>query len=315
MLTRPLGRTGMTVGEIGLGTWSLSGEAYGPVTEVEVADTLRAALDAGVNFIETADCYRFGALERIIGEVLRERGREGVVVSTRIGVERTETAVQKRFEGSYLVKASEAALKRLGGEHLDVVVLHNPTVDTLARGEAWAAMESLKQKGMVRALGVSVSSREQAEAALRLNAEVLVLPYNLMFSSLLHSLSGELSSRGVGVVVRSPLAYGLLADTWHAGRRFTDDDHRAWRWGAHDLGVRLKQREGLRALVGGDVKTLREAALRYVLSNGLVSVACPGARTPEMARANANAVEPLPYLADKVLSAIGELRRDAGLDD
>lgn len=315
MLTRPLGRTGLTVGEIGLGTWSLSGEAYGPITDDELRDTVRAALDAGVTLIETSDAYRQGEVESLIGQVLRERGRNGVMVSTRIGVDRSTPHVAKRFDPEYLVRACEASLRRIGGDAIDVLVLHNPTEDTLARGDAIETLKTLKQRGLVRAYGVSVSARPQASAAIKVGAEVLVLPYNLLFSGLLHGLSAEISSRNLGVIARSPLAYGLLADTWNAGRRFLDEDHRGWRWGPHDIGVRLKQREAFRPLVHGDVKSLREAAIRYVLSNGLVSAVVPGARTPDMARANARATDPLPYLSNEDLSSLSTLREQAGLDE
>ncbi len=313
MQTRPLGRTGITVGEIGLGTWSLAGEAYGPVTDDEVRMSVLASLSAGVTFFDTADCYRNGRIETLLGEMIARHGRKGITVCTRIGVERSGPHPRKRFDGPYLRRACEASLKRLGGDCIDVLVLHNPQVGTLTGPDAWPAMLALQREGKARVIGVSVSSEEQGRAALDVGAELLVLPYNLMFSRVLHALSGEISQRGTAVVARSPLAYGLLADTWGGGRRFGDEDHRSWRWGPNELAVRLKQREAFRPLVRGNVLTLREAALRYVLSNGLVSVVVPGARTPQMARANAHAASTLPYLPDEDLARMGDLLADAGI--
>lgn len=313
MQTRPLGRTGISVGEIGLGTWSLSGEAYGPVTDDEVRLSVLASLHAGVTFFDTSDCYRNGRIETLLGEVIQREKRDNITVCTRIGVEREGPHPRKRFDPPYLRKACEASLTRLGAERIDVLVLHNPQIGTLTGPDAWPTMLSLQREGKARVLGVSVSTVEQGQAALDLGAELLVLPYNLLFSRVLHGLSGEISQRGTAVVARSPLAYGLLADTWGGGRRFSDDDHRNWRWGPNELAVRLKQREAFRPLVRGNILTLREAALRYVLSNGLVSVMVVGARTPQMARANAHAASTLPYLPEEDMARLGDILADAGI--
>jgi len=313
MQTRPLGRTGISVGEIGLGTWSLAGEAYGPVTDDEVRMSVLAARQAGVTFFDTADCYRNGRIESLLGETLPREDRDKLTVCTRIGVERSGPHPRKRFDPSYLRRACEASLERLRTERIDVLVLHNPQVGTLTGPDAWPTMLSLQREGKARVVGVSVSTVEQGQAALDLGAELLVLPYNLLFSRVLHGLSGEISQRGTAVVARSPFAYGLLADTWGGGRRFGDEDHRSWRWGPNELAVRLKQREAFRPLVRGNILTLREAALRYVLANGLVSVVVPGARTPQMARANAYTASTLPYLPDDDLARLGDILADAGI--
>lgn len=191
MQTRPLGRTGITVGEIGLGTWSLAGEAYGPVTDDEVRMSVLASLSAGVTFFDTADCYRNGRVETLLGEMIARHGRKGITVCTRIGVERSGPHPRKRFDGPYLRRACEASLKRLGGDCIDVLVLHNPQVGTLTGPDAWPAMLALQREGKARVIGVSVSSEEQGRAALDVGAELLVLPYNLMFSRVLHALSGR----------------------------------------------------------------------------------------------------------------------------
>ncbi len=113
-----------------------------------------------------------------------------------------------------------------------------------------------------------------------------MIPYNLLYSKLLHRLSAALSGAKVAVVARSPFGYGVLADTWGASRRFRDEDHRMYRWSAADVARRVRQREGLRPLVKGDIASMRDLALRYVLANGLVSVVVPGARMVVHARQN-----------------------------
>ncbi len=313
MRTRLLGRSGLTVGELGLGTWSLSNDGYGPVTPEDARATIEAALDEGVTFIETSDCYAEGRVESLIGEVLGARDRSHAFVSTRIGVDRSGEVARKRFEPEYITRACEASLKRLKSDYVDALVLHNPLPHTLLRPETWNALGVLKKSGKARLIGASVSSLDAGEAAISSGADIIVVPYNLFFSKLLHRLSGALATAKVAVIARSPLGYGVLADTWGASRRFRDEDHRMYRWSSADLSRRVRQREALRPLVKGDVASLRDLALRYVLSNGLVSAVVPGARTPDHARQNARSAASAPYLPDADLASIGQLLASVNL--
>lgn len=314
MRTRQLGRSGITVGEIGLGTWSLSGDGYGPVTPDDARATLQAALEEGVGFIETSDSYAEGRVEALIGDVLRERGRASAVVSTRIGVDRSGEISRKRFDPEYLSRACEASLKRLKTDYVDAIVLHNPQVQTLLRPETWHALGTLKKSGKARLYGVSVGSVEAGEAAVSGGADLLVIPYNLLYSKLLHRLSAALSGAKVAVVARSPFGYGVLADTWGASRRFRDDDHRMYRWSSADLSRRVRQREALRPLMKGDVSSMRDLALRYVLANGLVSVVVPGARMVVHARQNTHSAGTTPYLPDADLASMGQILSSVGVE-
>lgn len=317
MRTRTLGRSGIPVGEVGLGTWGLSGEGYGSSFELTSRATLRAAVDAGGSFVETADGYREGEVLDWIGALKRDVGPDKVFASVRVGVDRDprHPVPRKDFSPAYLAAACERALKRLGGDALDALVLHNPSPATLARGDAWAALCELKAAGKARLIGVSVGSEEAGRAALAHGPDLLVLPYNLYVPAMLHRLSGEISAAGAAVVARSPLAYGLLADGWSAARRFSDDDHRLYRWTPRDLTRRMKQRDALReAMVRPPLASLREAALRYVLANALVSVAVPGARTPDQATENARAVEREPMLPPAALADVGRVLDDVGIE-
>ncbi len=313
MRTRNLGRSGVAVGEIGLGTWGLSGEGYGPVDDAAVTATLDAAAEAGVTFFETADTYAEGKTLEAVGDLKKRRPNDNLVASVRVGLDRSGTVPQKNFSPRFIRASCEGALRRLGADCVDVLVLHNPLAVTLTQGDAWRAMRDLQTEGKARLIGVSLSSESQGLAAVHLRPDLVVLPYNLLFPQVLNSLAGELSVSGVGVVARSPLAYGVLADTWGATRRFTDVDHRTYRWMSSDLVVRMKQREALRALVHDEVRSMREAAIRYVLANKLVSVVVPGARTPDQARENATAAESLPYLPPKDLAGVGPLLSDIGV--
>jgi aryl-alcohol dehydrogenase-like predicted oxidoreductase len=317
MRTRKLGRSGIDVGEIGLGTWPLSGEGYGPVDAKTARATLEAALDEGVTFVETAGCYGDdGAVEKMIGEVLRSRDRDRAFVSTRIGVDRAGPgAARKRFDKVGLTSLAEVSLKRLGTDRVDAFVLHNPLVETLRdpAHPAFDVLRALRDQGKTRTTGISVSTMDGARAAVQRGVDFIVLPYNLFYNKLLHEISGEASRSNVGIVAVHVLSFGVLAATWGSDRVFGEFDHRADRWSPAALARRMRQREGARYLIKGDVHDLREAAIRFALTNKLVSVAVVGARTPEHARANAHAADVLPYLPNEDLATISERMRELAL--
>ena len=319
MRTRKLGRTGIPVGEIGLGTWQLSGESYGPIERSTARKTIEAALDAECTLIETAACYGpKGSVESLIGEVVAERGRDKAFIVSRLGVDRDSNpkGPVRRFDMPSLLRLADASLERLRTDHADVFMLHNPTARQLRdqHGAPLNALDQLRASGKARFIGVSCGSADVARLAIEANVDVISVPYNILYPRLLHSIAGEISRSGVGVIAHSPLAYGLLADTWAADRAFDDEDHRSLRWGQADLARRVRQREAVRTLVRGDVLTVREAAIRYVLANGLVSCVVVGARHPEMSRTNAHAADVLPYLAEQDLAEIGARLRKHGVE-
>lgn len=320
MRTRQLGKSGIAVGELGLGTWGLSGEAYGPMSPQNARRVIETALDEGCNFIDTAACYGpHGSVESLIGDVLASRGRDRAFVATRIGVDRAggQKGPVRRFDREGLTALAEASLKRLRTDYVDAFLLHNPQIQALTGegSEAISALRLLRDAGKVRLIGVSAGSAEVARAALKSDVDLISLPYNALHSGLLHSLAADLSQSHVGVIAHSPLAYGLLADTWGADRIFPEGDHRALRWSSTDLARRVAQRDALRPMVRGEVLTVREAAIRYVLANGVVSVCVVGARFDDMARLNAHAADTLPYLPPEDLGEFGMRLRKHGLEN
>lgn len=316
MRTRTLGRTAIEVSEIGLGCWSLSGEAYGPVERDTARATIEAALDAGCTVIELASCYgkKGEEIDALVGEVLDQRDRSKVRLVLRIGVDRESDPPRKRFDRGSMLRMLESSLQRLRTQYVDVVLLHNPLSSTLDRSfDALDALASFRERGLATAMGVSVGGYDAAKAALKQSIDVIEVPYNALSPRLLHSIVPDVQKLLVGVIARSPLAYGALADTWGADRQFAADDHRSLRWSAEELGRRMRQREVLRPFVKEPVNDLREAALRYVLANTAVHCAVVGARTPEMARANAAAAEKLPYLDPVAFSALGQRMEEEGI--
>jgi aryl-alcohol dehydrogenase-like predicted oxidoreductase len=277
MRARPLGKTGLRVTEMALGTWGLSGDGYGPVPEKEQERVLERALEMGFSLIETADAYGGGRMEQLVGRVLGDR--TDVCIVTKGGTDRTTAPARKRFDGPFLRESLERSLRRLGRERIDLYLLHNPSADALHGGEAVDMVTALKAEGKIGHWGVSVGDVEVGRAALLCQAEVIELAYNLVNGSDLHRLAGEVIVSGAGILARSTLAYGLLAGAWSTDKEFTAGDHRADRWSKVELERRIQQVAAMRFLVHGDVKTMRAAAVRYVLANRIVSTAVLGPRS------------------------------------
>lgn len=279
MRKRPLGKTGLVVSELAIGTWGLSGEAYGAVDEADAERVLRRAVEMGISVIDTADAYGGGRMERLAGKLLADH--PDLLIVTKGGVDRRTDPARKTFDPAYLRSAVELSSKRLGVEALPLFLLHNPTPDALYAGDAVAAVEALKQEGKIRHWGVAAGDEDVARAAIDKGAEVIELAYNLVLPIDLHRISGDVMVAGTGVLARSVLAYGLLAGTWTKEHVFPEGDHRNERWTRMELEHRLGQIEAMRFLVKGEVRTLRGAAVRFVLANHLVSSAVLGPRTIE----------------------------------
>jgi aryl-alcohol dehydrogenase-like predicted oxidoreductase len=274
---RLLGKTGLRVTELGLGTWGLSGDGYGPVDPAEAARALRRALEMGFTLVDTSDAYGAGRMERMIGRAIA--GHDDVVVVTMGGTDRSTSPARKRFDREYLRAAVERSLVRLGRERIDVYLLHCPTGNVVSGGAAVDALLELKREGKIGHWGVSAGNGVVGRAALLAGAEVVELAYSLMNAAELHRLSGEIIVAGAGVLARSTLDYGLLSGSWQVDREFAAEDHRAARWTSAELERRVRQFEYMRFLVKDDVKTPAAAAVRFVLSNALVSSAVLGPRS------------------------------------
>ncbi len=283
MRSRPLGKTGIVVSELALGTWGLSRDGWGlpseGMDEKETEAVIARALDIGVNLVDTADVYGAGKMEALLGRVLE--GKKDVTVVTRGGVERGTDPPTKRYTLEYLRGAVERSLKRLKRDALDVYLLHNPSPDALSVGEAASAMDTLKKEGKLRHWGVSAGDLDVARAAVDKGAEVLSMTYNLLHQSDVNRVGGDIMVSRVGLLAHSPLSYGLLAGNWTKDTEFTEGDHRQERWTRLELERRVSDVGSLRHLVRGDVETLRGAAIRFVLSSHLVSAVILGPRTEQ----------------------------------
>jgi aryl-alcohol dehydrogenase-like predicted oxidoreductase len=310
---RSLGKTGLRISEMSLGTWGLSGDGYGAVDEPSQERVLKRALDMGVSLIDTADAYAGGRMERLVGRAVADR--RDVVIVTRGGTDRATSPPRKRFDASYLRERVEASLRRLAREPIDVYLLHNPSENVVEGGEAIDQLVELKKEGKIAHFGVSAGDVHVGRAALRKGAEVVELAYNLVHGSDLHRLAGEVIVSGAGVLARSTLGYGLLAGTWTAEKEFLPGDHRADRWTKPELERRLEQLAAIRFLVRGDIPTMRSAAVRFVLSNTIVSSAVLGPRNVEQLEDIIREVGMGPiYLSDEELMRIPRALQAVGIE-
>lgn len=313
MRKRPLGKTGLVVSEMSVGTWGLSGDAYGAVGDGEAERTIERCLEMGMTLIDTADAYGGGKMEAIVGRVLARRKEEAIVV-TKVGTDRTTDPPRKHFDPAYLVSSVERSRKRIGRDVLDVVLLHNPSVNALLEKQTTDTMAELVAQKKVSHWGVAAGDDEVARTAIDQGASVIELAYNLLNPIDLNRVSGDVMVSGVGVLARSVLAHGLLVGTWAKDREFPEGDHRRDRWTKLELETRVGQLDSLKFLVGGDVKTLRAAALRFVLASTIVSSAVLGPRSVEQAESLVRETGAGPrYLADEFLVRLPRVLAKQGI--
>lgn len=271
------------VSELAVGTWGLSGDAYGPVDEKDAETVISRALDMGITLFDTSDSYGGGKMEALLGRLCK--GKDDVVIVTKGGTDRRLDPPVKRFNEDYLRGSVERSLKRLGREAIPVYMLHCPTrealLDEVDRKGALTILRAMRDEGKIQHIGVSCGSEDVLEQAIEDGAEVVELPYNIFYSGPLTRKTGDIMVRRPGVLVRSVLNYGVLAGLWTRDREFPDTDHRSQRWTRMELEHRVDQLEAVRFLVKGDVTTMRGAAVRFALASHVVSSAVLGPRTVE----------------------------------
>jgi len=298
MKKRQLGRTGAQISEIGFGAWQIGG-SWGDVSEEDGKKALNAALDAGVTFIDTADVYGDGRSEKIIAEVLKDRAGDRPFVATKAG-RRLNPHVAEGYSGANIEAFIDRSLKNLQVETLDLVQLHCPPTDVYYRPDFFGELDGLVSKGKIRNYGVSVERVEEALKAIEYpNVATVQIIYNIFRQRPQDLFFAEAIKKNIGVIVRVPLASGLLSGKITRDTAFRADDHRNFnRHGeAFDVGetfagvpfeVALEAVEELRPLVPEGV-AMSTFALRWILLQQAVSVVIPGARNEAQARANAAA--------------------------
>lgn len=315
MRNHSFGRTAFNVSEIGFGAWQIGG-SWGDVSEADGRAALEAALDAGVTFVDTADVYGDGRSEKIIANALKSRGGARPMVATKAG-RRLSPHVADGYTKANLESFIDRSLKNLEVDCLDLVQLHCPPTEVLYRPEVFGALDDLRHAGKIKNYGVSVEKVEEALKAIEYPDVVSIqIIYNIFRQRPADLFFKEAKRKNVAVIVRVPLASGLLSGKISRETAFAKDDHRNFnRHGeAFDVGetfagvpfeVGLEAVEGVRKLVPAGA-SMAAFALKWILMNEAVTVVIPGARNAAQAKANAAAAE-LAAISDDVMTAAREI--------
>jgi aryl-alcohol dehydrogenase-like predicted oxidoreductase len=315
--SRRLGKTGRDVSEIGFGAWAIGG-GWGETNDEESLEGLHAAVDAGVTFFDTADGYGDGRSEQLIARLLRDRS-EQLTVATKFGRRATKQEVGE-FTYDNLRGWLERSRENLGVDTVDLVQLHCPPWDAYYTPSIFESCERLVEEGLVRAYGVSVEKIEEALKAIEYpSVSTVQIIFNIFRQRPAGLFFEQARLRDVGVIVRVPLASGLLTGKFSKDSTFAADDHRSFnRYGEQfdvgetfsgvDYETGLDAVEELKGLVPAGA-SLTQLALRWILDYESVSTVIAGARTSEQVRDNAAASELAP-LSESTHEAIAALYRD-----
>jgi aryl-alcohol dehydrogenase-like predicted oxidoreductase len=295
-----LGSTGLQVSEIGFGAWAIGGGAcvqgrgfgYGATDDAQSLAALARAFELGVNFVDTADAYGMGHSERLIGKAIKTSPRR-VHVATKVGtVRRDPESPRMDFSPEYIREACDRSLSRLGVTCIDVYQLHNPSREVLGDKRVWDALRRLKDQGKIAHYGISIGDPEEGLLGMECGeVETIQLVYNLLDTRPADELFPAAQKRGVGIIVREPLANGMLTGKYRSGHVFAENDYRRSAYGGEKLDAVVKKAAAFGFLAQNTGRSLAQAALKFALAPAAVSVAIPGAKTPEQVVENVSAAQ------------------------
>lgn len=294
MKHRTLGRTGLTISEIGYGAWGIGGALWQGSKDDESIKALHRAADLGLNFVDTALAYGEGHSERLIAKFLKER-KERIHVATKIPPKnrlwpaRKNTKLGDVFPADYIIECTEKSLKNLGVETIDLQQLHVWNDDWAEDAEWFEAISRLKEQGKIRFFGVSINDHEP-ENALRVAAtgrvDTFQVIYNIFDQSPEEKLFPVCLEKNIGIIVRVPFDEGSLTGSITTETTFHKDDFRN-NYFRGDRKKEVSERVGkLRKLLDEETQALSELALKFCLHHPAVSTVIPGMRSMRNVEAN-----------------------------
>ena len=316
MKFRTLGRTGMEVSEVSLGAWQIGG-AWGSVGDEDALRVVHAAIDHGINFIDTADVYGDGRSERFIAAVLKER-KDHVYVATKAG-RRLSPHSADGYNRQNLTSFVERSLQNLERDTLDLLQLRCPPTEVYYRPEVFGILDDLKQSGKIAHYGISVEKVEEALKAIEYpGVETIQIIYNPFRQRPQEVLFPLCRARNIGVLSRLPLSSGLLSGKITRDTKFAPDDHRQFNRNGEQfdkgetfsgipLDAGLAAVEELRRILPAGV-SMANFTLRWILDQQAVTCVIPGARSEEQVKQNTAASE-LPSLTAAQHAAMEEIYR------
>lgn len=314
MKLRTLGRTGFAISEISLGTWQVGGKWGSAFDHANAERILQTAADQGVNFIDTADVYGDGESEKAVGKFVKSRS-EKIYVATKCG-RRISPHINENYNPQILRQYVEDSLKNMGLERIDLVQLHCPPTPVYYRPEIFAEFDKLIAEGKIHKLGVSVEKVEEALKAIEYpNVDTVQIIFNMFRQRPAALFFEQARKKNIGIIVRVPLASGLLSGKYSRQTTFLQQDHRFFnREGAafdkgetfsgvnYELG--LEAVESLKHIFPD--QDLAQTAIKWVLMFDEVSCVIPGASRPDQVSANMQAAA-LPPLTNTQMEKVKTL--------
>ena len=295
MNQRNFGNTSLRVSEIGFGAWAIGGGAmvgntaigWGDADDESSRKAIHAAMDAGINFFDTADIYGLGHSEKLIGEVLGNRS--DVVIATKCGNVARNEQFTTDYSKAYLIEACEKSLQRLKRDTIDYLQLHTARLQHLQNGECIEAMQQLQSEGKIRYWGLSLNTFDPfPEATFLMDAKLgsgFQLVLNMINQRALPLLS-SMQEKGYGVIARMPLQFGLLTGKFSALTEFPKNDHRKGRLTPAIIERTENDLSSVWKLCEKYSCSRATLALSYILSHDAVSTVIPGIRTKEHVETN-----------------------------
>ncbi|XMO85808.1 aldo/keto reductase [Algibacter sp. AS12] len=316
MKYRKLGRTGLDISEISLGTWAFGNKVYGGVEEKDGINTIHAGIDMGVNIFDTAPQYgtqkQDGVAEIVLGKALKNK-RDKVHISTKFGRNPTLKKGASQFYKSRVIDSVEESLKRLQTDYIDVLFLHSPFSPDEINENVWEGLEQVKKQGKVRFVGHSISMFQQTENMARIWAKEKKIDVIQVVLSLMNRESQQLiealEKYPIGVFGRECLANGFLSGAIKKDTIFPEGTLNS-RYSREDIIERVNQVDAFKFLLKDDIDNMPQAALRWVLDQKGVSTVLSGAKNINELKGAISASNAKPFTASELELARKLLTKD-----
>ena len=316
MKLREFSDLGWSVSEIGLGCWAIGSE-WGDVSDEDARKTLQTSLDKGVNFFDTADVYGDGRSEKFVGELLKSTS-EKIYVATKTG-RRLDPHNAEGYNINQIEPFVDRSLLNLGVDTIDLMQLHCPPTEAYSKAETYSMMDQLVQKGKIKYYGVSVETVEEAMEAIKYpNIKSVQIIFNIFRQKPAEVFFKEAAKKDIGIIVRVPLASGLLTGKMNSQSTFPSNDHRNYniQGKAFDVGetfAGVPYNKGIDAVeelkkIIPEGFTLADMSLKWILSHPEVTVVIPGAKNSNQAQLNTTASDK--GSIDNVMEQIQEIYKN-----
>ena len=297
---RQFGKTGIKISAIGFGCWEIGG-GYGSIEETEFIKAVNRALDLGVNCFDTAEAYGFGASERSLAKALGSRRKEAVI-TTKFGIGYPDATNYRDSTPKRVIASIEKSLTNLNTDYVDVYLVHWPDRNTPFE-ETMRALDDLVKQGKVKAVGLSNFRRDEIEACMKARrVDVVQYCWNMFDRRMQKEIYPYCREHGIGVMAYGSLAYGMLTGTFSEEMTFEKNDWRSKRGQLANINLfqhlfgpdhylkNLRAVEELKGMAKRYGKSLPQFALRWTLSNPVISTALVGCRNPREVEDNAGAL-------------------------